>query len=134
MTDDWAAVARAIQQRMAELDLNQRQLGERATVSKQTVGELAGNKVERRRSARTLEAISVALEWHPDHLAAVLAGLTPPRKDEPVPRFDEDVPGHMSVVEHYLRQLLDRVETIDGRLDQIVASQRACPDQQQSGS
>lgn len=121
MTDDWAAVARAIKERKYELGLNQRQLGERANVSKQTIGELENNSVNRRRSARTLRAVSVGLDWHPDHLAAVLAGLTPPPTAEPVPRTDDDVPGHFSVVEHYLRQLLDQVSTINGRLDEIAA-------------
>ena len=121
MTDDWAAVARAIKQRKTELGLNQRELGERANVSKQIVGELENNTVNRRRSARTLRAVSVGLDWHPDHLAAVLAGLTPPSANEPIPRTDDDVPGHFSVVEHYLRQLLDQVNTINGRLDEIAA-------------
>ena len=74
MSEDWAAVAQAISQRMAELGINQRQLIERSQVSKATVGELYHNSAQRRPSARTLEALSMALEWHPQHLAAVLNG------------------------------------------------------------
>ena len=43
MSEDWAAVAQAISQRMAELGLNQRELIERSQVSKATVGELYHN-------------------------------------------------------------------------------------------
>ena len=37
VSEDWAAVARAINQRMAELDLSQRELIARSQVSKATV-------------------------------------------------------------------------------------------------
>ena len=138
MTEDWAAVASAIKKRRAELGILQKDLGIRAKVSKQIVGELENNKVERRRGVRTLEGLSVALEWHPGHLAAVLAGLTPPRKDEPVPQSEDDMSGHMSVLEHYMRKLLDEVETVNDRLDDLttkidVVSHRVCPDNENPG-
>jgi len=136
VTEDWAAVATAIKERRDELGITQTELGLRAKVSKQIVGEIENNKVERRRGARTLEALSAALGWHPRHLAAILAGLTPPRKDEPVPQSDDDIPGHMSVLEHYMRKLLDEVETMNGRLDDLTTkvetvSQRTCSDEDQ---
>ncbi len=83
MVEDWAAVARAISRRMTELGLNQRELIERSRVSKATVGELYHNSAQRRRSARTLEALSIALEWHPQHLVAVLKGQRAPGIGEP---------------------------------------------------
>jgi transcriptional regulator with XRE-family HTH domain len=133
VTDDWVAVGTAIKERRVELGLTQAALGGRARLSKQTIGDLENAKVRDRRSPHTLEAVSVALEWHPGHLAAVRHGLAPPRVGEPVPRSDDDIPGHISVVEHYLRQLLDRVDTIDHRLDKIsasvdIATQRTCSD------
>ena len=62
VVEDWAGVARTINQRMRELGINQRELIERSQVSKATVGELCHNSAQRRRSARTLEALSTALE------------------------------------------------------------------------
>jgi predicted transcriptional regulator len=50
VVEDWAAVARAISQRMTELGINQRELIERSQVSKATVGELYHNSVQRRRA------------------------------------------------------------------------------------
>jgi transcriptional regulator with XRE-family HTH domain len=137
VTGDWVAVGVAIKQRRAELGLTQAALGRRARLSKQTIGDLENAKVRDRRNPRTLEAVSVGLEWHPGYLAAVLVGRVPPRVGEPVPRSDDDIPGHISVVEHYLRQLLDRVDTIDDRLDRIsasvdIATQRTCSDGGQS--
>lgn len=129
--DDWVAVGKAIKERRTALGLTQAALGDRAQLSKQTVGDLENVKVRSRRSPHTLEAMSVALEWHPGHLAAVRARRSPPRVGEPVPRSDDDIPGHISVVEHYLRVLLDRVDNIDGRLDKItvdIATQRTCSD------
>jgi transcriptional regulator with XRE-family HTH domain len=136
VTDDWVAVGAAIKERRVELGLTQTEVGVRARVAKQTIGDLENARVRSRRSPRTLEAVSVALEWHRGHLAAVRAGLSPPRLDEPVPRFDDDITGHMSVVEHYLRELLDRVDNIDDRLDKIsasvdIATQRTCSERGQ---
>ncbi|RAS64669.1 hypothetical protein C8D87_105159 [Lentzea atacamensis] len=118
MTEDWGAVARAINQRMSELGMNQRELTERSQVSKAIVGELQNNKVQRRRSERTLEALSVALDLHPNHLHAVLSGRRPPQAGEPAAR-DDDIPGRLSVIEHQLREILDRLGGIDALTDQV---------------
>lgn len=118
VADDWAAVGRAIKQRRTELSVTQTALGERAAVSKQIIYELE-KAIVRRRSRRTLSAVSNALGWHEGHLAAVLAGRLPPRVGEPVPKSDDDVPGHISVVEHYLRQLLDEMQIMNIRLNDL---------------
>ena len=75
---DWAAVAKAMDRRLSELGLRQRDLAAQAHVSQAIVRELQHNTKQRRRSARTLEALSVALGWHPGHLHAVLDGREPP--------------------------------------------------------
>lgn len=106
VTEDWTAVARAINERMNELGLRQRELAERSHVSQAIVRELQHRTVERRRSARTLEALSLALEWHPGHLAAVLAGRKPLRPGE-----TGDDPTD---------QILARLTAIEGRLDDIT--------------
>ncbi|GAA2999727.1 XRE family transcriptional regulator [Actinokineospora diospyrosa] len=88
MAEDWAAVARVINERADALGLRQRELAERSQVSQAIVRELQLNTVERRRSARTLEALSVTLSLHPQHLDAVLNGRTPPLPDPVVSRLD----------------------------------------------
>ncbi|WP_330270419.1 transcriptional regulator [Lentzea sp. NBC_00516] len=118
MADDWGAVARAINQRMTELGMNQRELTERSQVSKAIVGELQNNTVQRRRSDRTLEALSVALDWHPNHLGAVLGGRIPPQVGEPVAR-DDDVLGRLAVIEHQLREITAALGGIDALADQV---------------
>jgi transcriptional regulator with XRE-family HTH domain len=72
--EDWAAVARAISNRIRELGWRQRELAERSHVSVAVIREIQRHTVERRRSPRTLQALSVALGWEPEHLDAVLKG------------------------------------------------------------
>lgn len=128
VSEDWAAVAQAISQRMTELGINQAELIGRSQVSKATVGELYHNSAQRRRSARTLEALSVALGWHPQHLVAVLRGQRVPDIGEPVSRSDDDVPGRLAAIEYRLAQIEARLGVIDevcGRLEEINANVEA---------
>ena len=128
MAQDWAAVAQAISQRMTELGINQAELIERSRVSKATVGELYHNSAQRRRSARTLEALSMALDWHPQHLIAVLKGQRIPDIGEPVSRSDDDVPGRLAAIEYRLTQIETRLGAIDelgDRLKEINANVEA---------
>jgi transcriptional regulator with XRE-family HTH domain len=74
-SENWAAVARAISDRIRELGWRQRELAERSHVSIAVVREIQRHTVERRRSRRTLEALSVALGWEPERLERVLKGL-----------------------------------------------------------
>jgi hypothetical protein len=108
VAEDWAAVARAINERAGELGLRQRDLIERSRLSKAVVGELSRNAAPRRRSARTLEALSTALDWHPQHLSAVLAGREPPAVDEPIYRSG-DVPARLAAIERELREISSRL-------------------------
>lgn len=72
--ENWAAVAGVVSDRLRELGWRQRELAERSHVSSAVVREIQRHTVERRRSRRTLEALSVALGWEPGHLDAVLRG------------------------------------------------------------
>lgn len=72
--EDWAAVARAVSSRIRELGWRQRELAVRSHVSVAVVREIQRHTVERRRSPRTLQALSVALGWEPEHLEEVLKG------------------------------------------------------------
>lgn len=122
MAEDWSAVARAIDERMAELGLNQRELIERSQVSKATVMEIRRNSAERRRSTRTLEALSTALEWHPQHLIALLQGRRIPTVGEPVSRSDDDIQGRLAVIEYRLDQIVAQLAAISelgGRIAEI---------------
>ena len=122
VSEDWAAVADAISQRMTELGINQTELIGRSQVSKATVGELYHNSAQRRRSARTLEALSIALGWHPQHLAAVLKGQRAPDIGEPVSRSDDDVPGRLAAIEYRLAQIeaqLGAIGELSNRLDEV---------------
>lgn len=119
MAQDWMAVAQAISQRMTELGINQRELMERSQVSKATVGELCHNSAQRRRSARTLEALSMALECHPQYLAAVLKGDRVPEIGEPVSRSDDDIPGRLAAIEYRLAQIETRLGALDELSDRL---------------
>jgi hypothetical protein len=120
VTDDWPAVARAINERMNELGLRQRELIERSRVSKAAVREIQHNTVQRRRSERTLEALSSALAWHPQHLAAVLEGVTPPRIGDPVVVSGNDVPGRLASIEGRLRDMAEQLDQISADLAAVV--------------
>jgi transcriptional regulator with XRE-family HTH domain len=120
VSDDWAAVSRAVVDRQRELGMSQRQLSERADVAKATLQEIRRNTVQRDRSERTLEAISEALGWHRGHLTAVLRGYPPPKPGDPVVISDKDVPSRLTVIEHELRQLNERVESTNMRLNEMT--------------
>jgi hypothetical protein len=125
VTEDWAAVAAAINRRVAELGLRQVDLIERSRVSKFVVGEIMRNDVQRRRSDRTLESLSIALSWHPQHLLAVLHGRRPPEAGEPLYRLDDDVPARLSDIQHQLREITERLDELRGindRLDELNAN------------
>lgn len=124
MPEDWAAVARAISQRVTELDLRQHELAKRAGVSQAIVRELQRNTVQRRRGSRTLEALSTALGWHAQHLTAVLRGQKPPAPGDPrLPADEDDVPARLSVIEHQLRGINDRLDDIRADLTTLLERQ-----------
>jgi len=109
VSEDWAAVANAITQRLQELGMRQRELAERSHVSQAIVRELQHNTAQRRRSTRTPEALSVALAWHPQHLTAVLTGRTPPEPGDPPLADEDDVPARLAAIEYQLRELNERL-------------------------
>ena len=105
--EDWAAVARAINERVRELGWRQRELAERSHVSMAVVREIQRHTVERRRSRRTLESLSVALGWEPERLDAVLKGRAQEAAGRSQVRADAAV-------------LWSRLDAVEGRLDEIV--------------
>ena len=124
MSEDWTAVARAISERLTELGLNQRQLAERSHVALSVVRELRHNTVQRRRSGRTLEALSVALSWHPRHLAAVLLGHRPPEPGDPIDHTGDGVPARLAAIEDRLAQLTAQLEKLNTNLSTVISRER----------
>ncbi|MTD54079.1 XRE family transcriptional regulator [Amycolatopsis pithecellobii] len=116
MTENWAAVSKAINERVAELGWKQRELAEYSHVSQAIVREIQHHTVERQRSARTLEALSLALGWHRGHLAAVLHGRKPlapgQTGDEPI----DQINSRLGAIEDRLSEITDRLDTISERL------------------
>jgi hypothetical protein len=106
VSEDWAAVAKAINERVDELGWRQRELAERSHVSPAIVREIQRHTVERHRSPRTLESLSVTLGWQPQHLDDVLRGRGPSAAGLPVTASAE-APG-------------SRLDAIERRLDEIT--------------
>lgn len=120
MSEDWSAVSKAINERMNALGLRQGELVERAHVSKAIVRELQHNVVQRRRSARTLEALSVALGWHPRHLTAVLHGRVPPEPGDPLDEDGDGMPARLAAIEERLTEIVERLEEMRANLASVV--------------
>jgi transcriptional regulator with XRE-family HTH domain len=116
VAEDWASVAKAINERVHELGLRQRDLIERSQVSPAIVREIQRHSVERRRSARTLESLSITLGWHPQHLDAVLHGRRPPSADELGPASEAALMARIDEFEHRMTERLDELTT---RLDAL---------------
>lgn len=106
VANNWDAVSRAINDRLRELGWSQGELVERSHVSSAIVREIQRNTVNRKRSPRTLEALSAAVGWHQGHLDAVLHGKHPPEPERTAPSQGE---------------LAERMDALEGRLDTIVA-------------
>lgn len=111
MTENWSAVSKAINRRLAELGLKQRELVERSHVSQAIVREIQNHTVERRRSDRTLEALSLALEWHPRHLDAVLRGRKPLQPGQTGDIMD-DISARLGAIEDRLHEITERLDAM----------------------
>jgi hypothetical protein len=120
VSEDWSAVAKAINERLTALGLNQRQLAERSQVALSIVREIVHNTVERRRAGRTLEALSVALGWHPRHLAAVLLDQRPPRPDDPVDYGADGVPARLAAIEEQLSEITKRLDEMNANITTVI--------------
>lgn len=120
MSENWAAVSKAINERVNELGWKQRELAERSHVSQAIVREIQHHTVERHRSARTLEALSLALGWHPGHLAAVLHGRKPLAPGQTGNEGIDQITERLGAIEDQLHQITDRLDTIAGNLETLL--------------
>ncbi len=80
--------------------------------------------VERRRSARTLEALSIALGWHPQHLDAVLHGRRPHDLGEPVSNTEDSVWSRLETIDERLSEITDLLYEMNAKLGKVVGDGR----------
>lgn len=113
MEPNWAAVAEAINTRLAELKMTQQELAHRSGVSVATLRELQRNYQPKRRSPRTLAAISEGLRWPPHYLSRVLDGA---QSAEPE--------GEVDALRAAVDELKVQVAVLDDRLSRIEAGRR----------
>jgi len=116
--EDWSAVAEALNSRTVELALKQKELAEKSGVSLAIVREMQQGRIQRRRNPRTLEALSIALDWHPQHLIAVLQGQTPPDADPQAPQDDNPLVPLLNTIIREIRGLRAQVGALSSRLDE----------------
>lgn len=111
MARDWDAVAEAMRARITELDITQAELVQRSRLAPMTIRELLFNTAPRRRSDRTLAAVSVALGWPEGHLRAIAEG-----------REAADVASDPAASGQVLAELADlkeSVQAVNARLDAL---------------
>lgn len=125
MSENWAAVAEAINARVDQLGWRQRELAERSHVSQAIVREIQHHTVERRRSPRTLESLSVTLGWHPQHLDAVLHGRMPPELGESAPGGSDAVQSRLDGVEERLSEITERLDDLKSDIAAVMNHVRA---------
>lgn len=126
-TEDWTTVARAIHARAAELELNQKELADKSGVSLAIVREIQQNRIHRRRNPRTLEALSVALGWHPDHLGSLLRGDVPPAAGV-APVGDDPVVAALNLLVREVRGMRTQLRAISNQLGAGGANDRVPTD------
>jgi hypothetical protein len=124
MAEDWAAVAKAINERVNELGWLQRELAKRSHVSLAIVREIQHHVVERRRSPRTLESLSVALGWHPQHLDAVLHGRRPPEPDESITDSGDTLWTRLDAIEQRMSEITERLDDLKADLATVIENVR----------
>lgn len=125
MSENWTAVAEAISRRVDQLGWRQRELAERSNVSQAIVREIQHHTVERRRSRRTLESLSVTLGWHPQHLDAVLHDRIPPELDESAVSDGDAVQSRLDGVEERLSEITERLDGLRADIDTVLKHVRA---------
>lgn len=109
--DGWAAVAAAMKTRMAELGLTQFDVAARSGVSLATVREMLSAR-DRQRSPRTLSAVSKALGWPTDRLAAIVQGRAAPPRSRPA-AGEPDVRAELKSIREELQRISRRLDDLE---------------------
>jgi transcriptional regulator with XRE-family HTH domain len=123
--ENWVEVGEALRARREELGLTQEQLYKKSGVSIAIIREIEQHEIIRRRSARTLSALSRALDWPESHLADIRDGRQIPKAAEP----SQEEAALQSVLDKLDEILTDRLnEIVVPHLNQIERQLRALPD------
>lgn len=103
----WDAVAKVVNDRMAERQISQRELAEKAQIGVSTLRSIQAGE-DRERSRTTLGALSRALGFPEDHLLKVSQGgaAVPSSSDPTLESLQEEI-----------AELRQRVQSIESRLD-----------------
>ncbi|WP_322770319.1 helix-turn-helix transcriptional regulator [Frankia sp. Cr1] len=117
--EDWAAVADAVNQRMAVRRIGQQELADVSGVSVSTVRQIQHGGNGRRVQNKTLIALARALGWPDDHLIRVLVGNQV--SDAPAGATDREILAGIDRIE----QRLDDVSRRLAAVEQLVTAQAA---------
>jgi transcriptional regulator with XRE-family HTH domain len=120
---DWAAVASAINARVATLRMTQLDLAAKSGVSPATIREIQHNNRPRRRYGRTLAALSEALDWPADHLDAVLAGRPTTPTEPATPSPGDPVLDQLRAIREELTAIRQRLTDLEAALGRPAAGQ-----------
>jgi hypothetical protein len=125
--EDWAAVGRAIRERMRELGVSSTHLARETGLSPTTIRHI-GEPTTNRRTKSTLVAISAVLDWRYDHLTNILHGE--PQKNLPAtsplePHFENLLRSEVGPVKEEVAGIRDIIHVIDKKIDVIIESQHS---------
>ncbi|WP_131764613.1 helix-turn-helix domain-containing protein [Candidatus Protofrankia californiensis] len=110
--EDWAAVAAALNDRMARRRIGQQDLARASGVSVSTLRELqhgAGRRVQN----KTLTAIARALEWPDDHLIHVLVSGAPAEDDEANEPTGREILAVLARLEERITEVMTRLAAVE---------------------
>jgi transcriptional regulator with XRE-family HTH domain len=110
--EDWAAVAHALNRRMAARRIGQQELADLSGVSVSTLRQLQRGGQGRRVQNKTLSAVASALGWPEDHLVRVLTGM----REDDAPSADSADPlvlAELRALRHDLRRALRRIDELE---------------------
>jgi len=124
--EDWAAVGRAIRERMRELGISSTHLAQETGLSPTTIRHIG--EPPNRRTKSTLVAISAVLDWRYDHLTNILHGE--PQKNlsagSPLdPHFENLLRAEVGPVKEEVAGIRDIIHVIDRKIDVIIESQHS---------
>jgi transcriptional regulator with XRE-family HTH domain len=136
VAEDWAAVGRAVDGRMRELKMRQKKLAERSKVSPATIRQIQHNTGRHRHGARTLDALSEALDWPAQYLDNVLHGRPQPEESGPasaalksrLDSLEQQLHKIRVVLEERLGNVVDVIYNEDQKVDITISIKHARDD------
>ena len=123
--EDWAAVAAALNERMAARRIGQQQLAELSGVSVSTL-RLLQHGASRRVQNKTLAAIARALDWPEDHLIRVLLTGTQADQERSGEPASREILAALARIEDRLGQVLNRLTAVEQAVSRPGGEQERC--------